>query len=126
MNKHLRRRAGPAFEHHREDVIPRYLYFRRQFRFFGYASGIIGFSLLLGTVGYCACGGMSVVDGFYNASMILTGMGPIDQMQGTGAKIFASLYALYSGIAFLTTSAVLLAPAIHRLLHILHVGERDI
>jgi hypothetical protein len=122
----MRRRMGPGFEHRRQPVLSRHLFIRRQLRFFGYASAIITISLLIGTVGYCLLGGLGFVDGLYNASMILTGMGPINAMQTDGAKIFASFYALYSGVAFLTTSAILLAPAIHRLLHMLHVGEKDL
>ena len=82
---------------------------------------IIAFSLAIGVFGYCYFGDVSIVDGFYNASMILTGMGPVTPMQTDAAKIFASLYALFSGIAFLTTAAVLLAPAIHRVLHLLNL-----
>jgi hypothetical protein len=57
------------------------------------------------------------------ASMILTGMGPVAEMTSNGAKIFSSLYALYSGVAFLSITAVFFAPIIHRLLHILHVEK---
>jgi hypothetical protein len=53
--------------------------------------------------------------------MILTGMGPVDTLQTTGAKLFASCYALFSGIVFITTAGVILAPVIHRVLHIFHV-----
>ena len=57
------------------------------------------------------------------ASMILTGMGPVVEMKTENAKIFSSLYALYSGVAFLSITAVFFAPIIHRLLHILHVED---
>lgn len=93
----------------------------------GYSSLIIGLSLLMGTAGYCYFGDLTLVCGFYNASMILTGMGPVDEMTTDGGKIFASLYALYSGIAFLSTAAVLLAPIAHRVMHMLHLddGNKD-
>jgi hypothetical protein len=55
--------------------------------------------------------------------MILTGMGPVNVMQNNAAKIFSSLYALFSGIAFLSTVAVFLAPVAHRFLHILHIDD---
>ena len=58
-----------------------------------------------------------------NASMILAGMGPIGQLPNDGAKLFASFYALYSGIALLTTVAVILAPLVHRMLHALHLED---
>jgi hypothetical protein len=57
--------------------------------------------------------------------MILTGMGPVAEMKSATAKIFSSIYALYSGVAFLSITAVFFAPIIHRILHILHVEEID-
>ena len=60
------------------------------------------------------------------ACMILTGMGPVSEMTSPSAKLFSSLYALYSGVAFLSITAVFFAPIIHRLLHILHVEQDDI
>jgi hypothetical protein len=68
---------------------------------------------------------MPLVDGFYNASMILTGMGPINEMKTVDGKLFASFYALYSGVAFLSAVTVTLAPIVHRFLHLLHVDESD-
>jgi hypothetical protein len=112
---------GKPFEHKHEPLLNFKQFVNRQLRFMGYSTLIIGISLMLGTGGYCYYGGVSLVDGFYNASMILTGMGPVTPMVTDGAKIFSSLYALYSGVAFLTTAAVLLAPAIHRILHFLNL-----
>jgi hypothetical protein len=113
------------FEHKRQPLISRRKFALRQLRFLGYATFIIGISLLLGTGGYCYFGEVSFVDGFYNASMILTGMGPVTPMKTDASKIFSSLYALYSGVAFLTTAAVLLAPAIHRFLHVLNIDPDE-
>ena len=59
------------------------------------------------------------------ASMILTGMGPVAEINSDAGKIFSSLYALYSGVAFLSTTAVFFTPIIHRLLHILHVENQE-
>ncbi len=78
-------------------------------------------SLALGMIGYHLVAGLSWIDALVNASMILTGMGPVDQMTSVGAKLFASFYALFSGVAFLTIVAVLLAPAVHRFLHRFHL-----
>lgn len=72
-------------------------------------------------LGYHLFAGLSWLDALVNASMILTGMGPVDQMTSVGAKLFASFYALFSGVAFLTIVAVLLAPAVHRFLHRFHL-----
>ena len=91
--------------------------------------GIVVFSLVLGSVGYHRLGGLPWIDSLLNASMILAGMGPVDPLRTTAAKLFASFYALYSGIAFLTMVAILMAPLLHRFLHKLHLEvaeeERD-
>ena len=65
------------------------------------------------------------MDGLLNAAMILTGMGPVDKMETTSGKLFATVYALYSGIAFLTMIAILMAPVLHRFLHKFHLEEDD-
>jgi len=86
------------------------------------AVGIVVFSLLLGTLGYHYLGAVPWVDGLLNAAMILTGMGPVDKMETTEGKLFATFYALYSGIAFLTMVAVILTPLYHRFLHHFHLS----
>ena len=119
-------RTGPfetRWEHRRQPLATRRRFIRRQLRFLGYSTIIIGLSLLIGTAGYCYFGDLTLVCGFYNASMILTGMGPVDDMITDGGKLFASFYALYSGIAFLSTAAVLLAPILHRVMHILRLDD---
>jgi hypothetical protein len=65
------------------------------------------------------------IDSFQMACLILTGMGPTDEMPTNGAKIFSSLYALYSGITFLTISAIIFSPILHRILHILHIENSN-
>lgn len=83
------------------------------------------FSLLLGMAGYHFLNKLSWVDSLLDASMILTGMGPVHPMTNTSSKVFASIYALYSGVAFMTTIAVFLAPVIHRIMHRFHLEEKD-
>ncbi|MBK8954603.1 MAG: hypothetical protein IPM34_03475 [Saprospiraceae bacterium] len=90
-----------------------------------FAFGLIVVSLTIGTIGYRFLGELDWVDSFYMACMILTGMGPVIEMQSNSAKLFSSFYALYSGIAFLSITAVFLAPIIHRMLHILHVDKTE-
>jgi hypothetical protein len=78
---------------------------------------VITFSLGLGMIGYGYFEGMSVVDAFLNAAMILSGMGPVSTLETNGGKIFAGFYALFSGIAFLLVIAIIIAPIVHRFLH---------
>lgn len=113
------------WEHRRQPLLSRRKYWSRQFRYFVYSALIVSISLLIGTAGYCYFGNLTFVCGFYNASMILTGMGPVDAMASDGAKVFSSFYALYSGIAFLTTATVLLAPLVHRMMHLLHLNDGE-
>lgn len=98
--------------------LPHHTFFaNRMLRNILAASGIIFFSLGIGIAGYCYFFNLNFVDGFYNASMILTGMGPIDAAPNAAAKVFAGFYAIYSGVAFLTSVAVILGPVVHRFLH---------
>ena len=85
------------------------------------SGGFIFMSLALGAAGYHWLAGLAWLDAFLNASMILTGMGPLAPLTTPSAKLFAIAYTLYSALAFLTASAVLLGPAVTRLLHRLHV-----
>ena len=78
---------------------------------------LIGFSLFIGMVGYHYYFNLGWIDSLYNASMILTGMGPVDKAINNAGKIFASFYAIYSGVTFLTSVAVILSPIVHRFLH---------
>ena len=109
------------FEHKSKQVISVRLFVQRQFLFLLYAVAVIAFSLLLGMVGYHYFGKLNWVDSLLNASMILTGMGPVNAMPSDAAKLFASFYSLYSGVVFLTTIAIFLSPGIHRIMHILHL-----
>lgn len=86
---------------------------------------ILAFSLGIGTAGYQVFGHLTSIDAFLNASMILTGMGPVDHLDTTEGKLFAAFYALFSGISFLTFVGVLFAPAYHRFLHKLHLNLED-
>jgi hypothetical protein len=90
-----------------------------------FAALLIVFSLGIGMLGYRFAADLSWLDSFYMSSMILTGMGPTAEMKTEGAKLFSACYALYSGVAFLSITAVFFAPVIHRLLHILHVDRES-
>jgi hypothetical protein len=109
------------FEHHKRPLLPKRDFLRRQARYTCFSLVILAVSLGLGSAGYHVFGRLSWTDAFLNASMILTGMGPVDRMDHEAGKLFASFYALYSGIAFLTLAGVLFAPVYHRFLHKLHL-----
>jgi len=112
-----------AFEHHSKPILSRKNFLIRMLRYCGYSFFLIGFSLGLGMVGYHYLNNLSWLDSLLNASMILTGMGPVDPMKNDSAKWFASIYAIFSGVAFLSTVAVFLSPAVHRFLHKLHIDD---
>lgn len=112
------------YEHKSQPLLPLRLFYQRVARNILLAILVLGLCLLLGTVGYHHWAGASWLDAFYNASMILSGMGPVLDIKATGGKLFSSLYALFSGVVFVTNIGVMLAPAIHRLFHRFHLQER--
>lgn len=85
-------------------------------------------SLGIGAAGYHALAGLGWVDAFLNASMILTGMGPVDHLESDAAKLFAAFYAIFSGVSFLTFCGVLFTPFYHRFMHRFHLdlGDRSV
>jgi hypothetical protein len=114
-----------TFENKKEKVSSLPKFFLRLGRYGIFAFALVTFSVLIGTVGYHLLGKLCWIDSFHMACMILTGMGPVAEMKTDSAKLFSSFYALYSGVAFLSITAVFFAPLIHRLLHILHVENRE-
>ena len=113
------------FEHKSKPLLSKAQFFQRQVRFIVYALVLLTVSLGIGMAGYKFFTGMSWIDAFINASMILTGMGPIDAMRTSSAKFFAGCYALFSGVIFLSTVAVMFAPLVHRMLHLMHMDDLD-
>jgi hypothetical protein len=91
---------------------------------FAAALVLLMFSLALGMTGYMYFESLSAVDAFLNASMLLGGMGPVDAPHSQAGKIFAGCYALYAGLVFIGTAALIFAPVIHRLMHRFHWDER--
>jgi len=111
------------FEYYSKPLLPRELFLIRVFRYLGFTILLLGVSLGIGVVGYHFINELPWLDSLLNASMILTGMGPVDPMKNDAAKWFASFYAIFSGIAFLSTVAVFLSPLVHRFLHKHHLDE---
>ncbi len=112
-------------EHHRQPLLSRRAFLVRQLRFLGFALFFVGISLAIGVAGYMHFARFTFVDAFLNASMIMGGMGPVVELPNDASKVFASLYALFSGIALLGTVALILTPLLHRLLHALHLDDDD-
>jgi hypothetical protein len=110
-----------VYEHYKQPVLPFRAFLKRLLRHFGIAVLILAVSLGIGVTGYHTLAGLAWVDSLLNASMILGGMGPVNALTSNSAKIFASIYALFSGIVFLVAAGVLIAPVAHRLLHYFHM-----
>ncbi|MEB8329922.1 hypothetical protein OO009_11200 [Flavobacteriaceae bacterium KMM 6897] len=106
-------------------ILPPRDFAKRVLKYTFYSLMLLLISIGLGIFGYHYFGDLGYIDSFYNASMILTGMGPVDEMKTEGAKLFASFYALFSGVIFLSTVAIFFAPIAHRLMHILRIEELD-
>jgi hypothetical protein len=107
------------------ELLPRRLFYRRQARFAALAVGILGLSLGMGVLGYHVTEGLGWLDSLLNASMLLGGMGPLEQPATVAGKWFASFYALFSGVIFLVAVSVLVAPLAHRLFHHFHLDMGD-
>lgn len=112
-------------EHKKQRVVSFSKFLFRLLRYSLFATGLIIISVTIGMVGYHHWANLGWLDSFHMACLILTGMGPVSEMQTSGAKIFDSFYALYSGVAFLSITAVFFAPIVHRIMHILHVDDEE-
>jgi hypothetical protein len=112
------------YEHRKRPLIGRTAFARRVARHVKLAFAVIAIALGIGVVGYHYIGELEWLDALLNASMILSGMGPVDPLHKPMAKLFASFYALLSGLVFIGVASVLVAPFAHRLLHHFHIDER--
>jgi len=112
------------YEHKRHYVLPWHRFLRRASRHLLIGLAIFSVAVGVGTLGYHTAGHLPWLDSFLNASMILSGMGPVDKMEYPGGKLFAAFYALFSGIVFIGVMGVVLAPWAHRLLHITQAEDR--
>ena len=113
------------FERKSEKLVPLPRFLRRVTLSFLLVFVVLCIALGIGVVGYHAWAGLSWIDSVLNASMILTGMGPVATMTTTTSKLFASGYALFSGIAFLSSIGLVLAPIFHRILHKFHLDDME-
>jgi hypothetical protein len=109
------------YEHRSKQLLPRRKFYARVARCAAMGFGLIVVALIIGMVGYHVFENMNWVDSFVNASMILSGMGPVGELKTAAGKIFAGCYALFSGVAFLTSIGLVFAPVFHRFLHKFHL-----
>ena len=100
-------------------------FYNHLLRNMGVGAIAIGISLAIGIIGYHYFFNIGWLDSLVNASMILTGMGPVDKAVTSGAKIFSSFYAIYSGVAFLSSVAIIFSPIVHRFLHKFRLDVED-
>jgi hypothetical protein len=114
-----------GFESHDEPLLSRAAFLRRLAKNILAAGGLIGVSLFGGMWGYRGFEGMSWIDAFANASMILSGMGPLSPLTTFNGKLFAGCYALYSGLVVVVSLGITLAPVIHRVMHRFHLPDDD-
>lgn len=112
------------YENHTHRLLTPAQFLRRVGRHGLVAAAVIVFALGIGVVGYHLIAGLPWIDSLLNASMILGGMGPVDPLHTDAAKLFASFYALFSGLMFIGIASVLVAPFVHRLLHRIHYEGR--
>src|SRR5579872_7342063 len=109
------------YEHRTDSLLPRRAFLARLATSVGIGLLLVAICLGIGMAGYHYFENLSWVDAFANASMILSGMGPMATLQTNSGKIFAGCYALFSGLAFITIIGIVLAPVAHRFLHKFHL-----
>lgn len=113
------------YEHKSNKLLPRREFFKRVAIHGGLSFVIVIVSLGIGVIGYHIFESLNWIDALLNASMILGGMGPVNEVKTEAGKIFASLYALFSGIMFLVIVGVLFTPIYHRFIHKFHLELKD-
>lgn len=119
-----RRRTGHKYERLAQPILAWPLFVRRAVRHFLFGVLTITAADGIGIIGYHVLGGLGWIDSFLNASMILGGMGPVDELTSSAAKVFAGCYALFSGLVFIAIMSIVLAPWVHRMIHVMHEKEK--
>jgi hypothetical protein len=112
------------YEHRSAPLLPFPRFLRRVIGSFAMMLLLVGMALSIGVVGYHVTAQLPWIDALLNASMILGGMGPVDPLKTVPAKLFASGYALFSGVVFISSVGVFIAPVVHRFFHKFHLEEK--
>ena len=113
------------YERHVDPLLPSPLFLRRLGVHLLAASGLVGVSLALGTLGYHGLGKQAWIDAFLNSAMLLGGMGQIGDLPTNSGKLFAAFFSLYAGLVLIAVTTLLMAPVLHRVLHSVHLAEED-
>jgi len=112
-----------VYERRHEKLASRAHFTRRVIRHGTLAVSVVAGALFVGILGYHTIGGLGWIDSYLNAAMILGGMGPVNPLETPAAKLFAGTYALFAGLVFITISGIILAPFLHRLMHLFHLEK---
>ena len=113
----------PNYEHKSQPLASSNIYYKRVLSNLFKTICILGASLMIGILGYKFLGPMSWIDALHNASMILSGMGPVVTIQTNAGKLFSSFYAIFSGVVFISSIGVLIAPTAHRFFHSMNLED---
>ena len=111
------------YEHRKQKLAPIGVFYKRVLKNILLAALVLFVCLMIGILGYHFTANIPWLDSLHNASMILSGMGPVVEIKTVGGKWFSSFYALFSGIVFITNIGIILAPAMHRMFHRLHMAD---
>jgi len=112
------------YETKEESLLTRTRFRRRLLKHAALAASLIGISIGIGMTGYCWFEHLSPLDGFLNTAMLLGGMGPVNAPVTPAGKLFAGCFALYAGLVFIVTAALLFTPLVHRLMHHFHFSDK--
>ena len=121
-----KKHSWQTFERRHDKLAPISIYVQRILASLGLATLLILAGLLVGIIGYHFIAGFNFVDSLLEASMILGGMGPVRELPNDTAKVFASIYALFSGVIFIALMGIILSPIAHRVMHKFHIDEKDV
>jgi len=113
------------YEHSKQKLAPMATFYQRVLKNILLAGTVMVICLIIGVCGYHYTADIPWLDAVHNASMILSGMGPVVEIKTIGGKWFSSFYALFSGVVFITNVGIILAPAMHRMFHRLHIEDKE-
>ncbi len=113
------------YEHRKQKLAPMATFYQRVLKNILLAVTVMVICLFIGIFGYHYTADIPWLDAVHNASMILSGMGPVVEIKTVAGKWFSSFYALFSGVVFITNVGIILAPAMHRMFHRLHIEDKE-